>query len=83
MASCRGYIAEVVDSVRAVGSFAAHPIKSTSTGDVIDVEPGEVDICFEVLEAMFDFYSGVSARVAAKKAALNAKLQNAGKPPLK
>lgn len=78
-----GYISEIVDSVRVVGNFAAHPIKSTNTGDVIDVEPGEVDLCFDVLEALFDFYFVEPARIVAKKAALNQKLQEAGKPGLK
>lgn len=78
-----GYIADIVDSVRAVGNFAAHPVKSTNTGDVIDVEPGEVELCFDVLESLFDFYFVQPAHVAAKKAAINQKLQEANKPPLK
>ena len=40
------YITDILDSARVVGNFAAHPIKSTSTGSIIDVEIGEVEICF-------------------------------------
>lgn len=78
-----GYITDVVDSVRVVGNFSAHPIKSTNSGEVIDIEPGEVELCFDVLEALFEFCYVEPARIGAKKAALNAKLEEAGKPPLK
>jgi hypothetical protein len=30
-------------TVRTIGNFAAHPIKSTSTGTIVDVEPGEAE----------------------------------------
>jgi hypothetical protein len=77
------YITDILDSVRVVGNFAAHPIKSTSTGSIIDVEIGEVELCFDVMEALFDFYFIQPARIAAQKAAINKKLQDAGKPLLK
>jgi len=77
------YITDILDSVRVVGNFAAHPIKSTSTGSIIDVEIGEVELCFDVIDALFDFYFIQPARIAAQKAAINQKLQDAGKPPLK
>ena len=77
------YITDILDSVRVVGNFAAHPIKSTSTGSIIDVEIGEVELCFDVIEALFDFYFIQPARIAAQKAAINKKLQDAGKPLLK
>jgi len=78
-----GYITGVLDSVRVVGNFAAHPIKSTTSGCIIDVEIGEVELCFDVLEALFDFYFVQPARISAQKAAINQKLQDAGKPLLK
>ena len=77
------YITDILDSVRVVGNFAAHPIKSTSTGSIIDVEVGEVELCFDVMEALFDFYFVQPARIAAQKAAINKKLQDAGKPLFK
>lgn len=77
------YITDILDSVRVVGNFAAHPIKSASTGSIIDVEIGEVELCFDVIEALFEFYFVQPARIAAQKAAINQKLQDAGKPLLK
>lgn len=77
------YITDILDSVRVVGNFAAHPIKSTTSGCVIDIEIGEVELCFDVLDALFDFYFVQPARIAAQKAVINQKLQDAGKPPLK
>ena len=37
------HLGQAIDAVRATGNFAAHPIKSTNTGEVIDVEPGEAE----------------------------------------
>lgn len=77
------HIAEGLDAVRNIGNFAAHPIKSQHTGDVIDVEPGEAEWNLDVLESLFDFYFVQPGALQAKKAALNEKLKAAGKPPLK
>lgn len=77
------YIAEVVDAVRNIGNFAAHPTKSKQTGEIIDVEPGEAELNLNVIEALFDFYFVSPALIAKKKAAINQKLQDAGKPPMK
>ena len=77
------FITDILDSVRAVGNFAAHPIKSTSTGSIIDVEVGEVELCFDVIDSLLDFYFIQPARIAAQKAAINQKLQDAGKPLLR
>lgn len=77
------HIADSLDAVRTVGNFAAHPIKSTSSGEVVDVEPGEAEWNLDTVEALFDFYFVQPARTAAKRAALNKKLSDAGKPPLK
>ncbi len=75
--------AEGLDVVRVIGNFAAHPMKSTSTGEIVDVEPHEAEWNLDVLEALFDFYYVLPARAKAKKDALNKKLVDAGKPPLK
>src|SRR6185312_3631495 len=65
------HLAESLDAVRTVGNFAAHPIKSTSSGEVVDVEPGEAEWNLDTVEALFDFYFVQPARTAAKRAALN------------
>jgi hypothetical protein len=77
------YLADQVDAIRTVGNFAAHPIKSTDTGQVVDVEPGEAEWLLDVLEGLFDFYFVQPAKAEAKRNALNQKLQDAGKPVLK
>jgi len=77
------YLAESIDAVRNIGNFSAHPIKSTSTGEIVDVEPGEAEWLLDVLEGLFDFYFVQPAIMKAKRAALNKKLSNAGKPPMK
>lgn len=77
------HLAEAVDAVRNYGNFAAHPMKSTNTGEVLDVEPGEAEWCLDVLESLFDFCFVQPDVLRKKKEALNEKLKDAGKPPLK
>jgi hypothetical protein len=76
-------LAESVDAIRAIGNFAAHPIKSTNTGEIIPVEPGEAEWLLDVLEAVFDFYFVQPAILKKKREQLNAKLAEANKPPMK
>lgn len=78
-----GHLAERVDAIRNVGNFAAHPIKSTNTGEIIEVEPGEAEWLLDVLESLFDFYFVQPTRLKARRDALNKKLEDAGKPPMK
>ena len=77
------HLANAVDAVRNIGNFSAHPTKNTSTSEIVDVEPGEADWCLEVLEGLFDFYFVQPAVLQRKRDALNQKLQEAGKPPMK
>jgi hypothetical protein len=72
-----------VDAIRKFGNFSAHPIDDKTTLQVIEVEPEEAEWCLETIEELFEhFYTGPAA-AAARKAALNAKLAAAGKPPSK
>jgi hypothetical protein len=57
-------------------------MKSTNTGEIVDVEPGEAEWNLDVLDSLFDFYFVQPAISAARKAAVNAKLKEAGKPEL-
>jgi hypothetical protein len=77
------HIAEGLDAVRNIGNFSAHPMKSKSTGDIVLVEPGEAEWNLDVLESLFDFYFVAPAKTKARKDALNKKLKDAGKPPVK
>lgn len=76
-------LANNVDHVRVVGNFAAHPTKSKSTGNIADVEPGEAEWNIEVIEQLFDYYYVAPARALARRAAMDTKLRDLGKPPLK
>ena len=77
------YLSEAVDAVRNVGNFAAHPLKDTNTGEIVDVEPGESEWLLEVLEALFDFAFVQPERLRERKRKLNEKLDALGKPPMK
>lgn len=76
-------LASTVDAVRQVGNFAAHPVKSTNTGEIAEVEEGEAEWLLDVLEELFEFYFVEPARSAARVERLNKKLDELGKPPLK
>jgi hypothetical protein len=77
------HIVEVIDAVRQIGNFAAHPMKSKNTGEILPVESQEAEWNLDVLESLFDFYYVQPALIANKKALLNTKLQEAGKSPMK
>jgi hypothetical protein len=74
---------ETVDAIRNFGNFSAHPVTDQTTLQVIAVEPGEAEWCLDILEEMFDHYYVNPAAARARKAALDAKLAAAGKPPSK
>ncbi|MBK7441313.1 MAG: DUF4145 domain-containing protein [Bacteroidetes bacterium] len=77
------YIAESTDAVRNIGNFAAHPLKSKSTGEIVPVEVGEAEWTLDVLELLFDFYFVQPEKIKKKRLALNQKLNDAGKPDMK
>lgn len=77
------HLSQAIDAIRNIGNFAAHPIKSKSTGEIVDVEPGEAELNLNVLEGLFDFYFVQPALMQEKLKKLNEKLMKAGKPPMK
>ncbi len=77
------HLSESIDAIRNIGNFAAHPTKSTATGEIVEIETGEAEWLLDVIEALFDFYFIQPAILKAKKDALNKKLAEAGKPPMK
>ncbi len=77
------YLLEQIDGVRNIGNLAAHPTRSEVTGQILDVEDGEAEWLLDTLEALFQFYFVHKAEIEAKRAALNAKLDEAGQPPMK
>jgi hypothetical protein len=47
--------ADELDAIRHVGNFAAHPLKSTNSGEIVEVEPHEAEWLLNLLEGLFDF----------------------------
>ncbi|WP_232452276.1 DUF4145 domain-containing protein [Burkholderia ubonensis] len=76
-------LAENVDAIRNIGNFAAHPLKDKNTGEILPVEEHEAEWNLDVLEELFDFYYTQPAKARERRAALDAKLEAAGKPPMK
>lgn len=81
--SLPGYLQTQLDAVRHIGNFAAHPQKSRATGEILDVEPGEAEWNLDVLDLLFDFYYEQPRLAQQKRDALNKKLAEVGKPPMK
>ncbi|MFS2153454.1 DUF4145 domain-containing protein [Rhizobium sp. Rhizsp42] len=73
----------MVDAIRNFGNFSAHPITDVTTLQVIEVEPQEAEWCLEVLEECFQHFYVRPAQALVRKAALDAKLAQAGKPASK
>jgi Domain of unknown function (DUF4145) len=73
------HLLDSLDAVRNIGNFAAHPIKSKASGEIIDVETGEAEWNLDVLESLFDYFFVQPAILKKKRDALNVKL----KPELK
>lgn len=65
-----------------MGNFAAHPVKDLNTGELVEVEPGEAEWTFQVLEELLAFYFVELPKSKARRDALNEKLKNTGKGPL-
>ena len=76
-------LTESIDAIRNVGNFAAHPMKSQHSGEILDVEPGEAEWTLDVLEDLFDFYFVRPEQRRKKREALDLKLKEAGKPAMK
>ena len=76
------HLKENLDYLRELGNFSAHEIKSTRTGEVMRVEPGEAEWCLEVLDGLLDFYHVGPARDADRRRQFNERVAEAGREPL-
>jgi len=81
--SLPSHLADNIDAIRNIGNFATHPIKSKNSGEIVPVEPGEAEWILDTIEGLFDFYFVQPEKSKKKKEALNKKLKEAGKPPMK
>lgn len=77
------HLSESIDAIRNIGNFGTHPIKSQNTGEIVDVESGEAEWTLDVLEELFDFYFVQPSIIKQKRDALNKKLNDLKKPPMK
>ena len=75
-------ISENLDYLREIGNFAAHPMKSTHTGEVMPVEPGEADWALEMVDSLFDFYYVGPAKDRLRREEFNERLGEAGRRQL-
>ena len=75
-------LADDLDAIRVVGNFAAHPIKDTNTGEIVEVEPGEAEWTLNVLKDLLLFYFVQETKSAARRDDLNKKLKDSGKGPM-
>lgn len=73
----------MLDAIRNFGNFSAHPITDQTTSQIIDVEDHEAEYCLDILDALFDHYYVRPEEAKRRRAALDAKLSAAGKPPSK
>jgi hypothetical protein len=76
-------VRQMIDGVRVIGNFAAHPMKSTNTGEIVGVTKEEAEWLLETLEAAFDYYFVQLPEVDRRRQYINQKQQDAGKPPMK
>ncbi|WP_282040069.1 DUF4145 domain-containing protein [Saccharicrinis aurantiacus] len=83
MENIPSHITDAVDAVRNIGNIAAHPIKNQTTGEIVEVEPGEAEWLLEVIEALFDFCFIQPEKIKKRRNELNEKLKSLGKPDMK
>lgn len=83
MPTLPSHLSKGLDAVRNIGNFAAHPIKSTSTGEIVEVEANEAEWNLDTIEALFDLYYVQPFIFDQKRKALDNKLKQVGKGPLK
>ena len=76
-------ILDSIDYLRNIGNFAAHPVKSKSTGEIVEVESEEAEWTLEVLEMIFDYQFVKPTLIQKKRETMNKKLKDAGKPDMK
>lgn len=73
----------MLDAIRAFGNFSAHPITDQTTLQIINVQDHEAEYCLDILDSLFDHYYVRVEEAKRRRAALDAMLAAAGKPPSK
>ena len=71
-----------IDAVWEFGNFSAHQKTNLKTLQIIDVEPGEAELCLEIVEGLFEHYYVRPAIDEEKLKNLNEKMEELGREPL-
>ncbi len=66
--------------LREIGNFAAHPIESEHTGEIMPVGPGEAEWALEVVDGLFDYYFVAPGRNEARRREFDGRAADAGRP---
>lgn len=66
--------------LREIGNFAAHPIKSERTGEIMPVEPDEAEWALEVVDRLFDYYFVAPGKDEARRREFDGRAADAGRP---
>ena len=75
-------ILKIIDAVRQFGNVSAHEKKSERTHQIINVEPGEAELCVAIVEDLFEHYYVRPAAEREKVEKANEKLGQLGIEPL-
>ena len=65
---------DLVDAIRRFGNFSAHRVTSSTSAQIIEVEPEEAEWCLKIISALFEHYYVRAAKNAAMLDSLNEKL---------
>ena len=66
--------------LREIGNFAAHPIKSERTGEIMPVDPAEAEWALEVVDGLFDYYFVAPGKDEARRREFDGRAADAGRP---
>ncbi len=76
-------VVELIDAIRQIGNISAHAFENDISGEIIEVEPEEAELCLSILHLMFDYHfvkPNWAKRIIEQT---NNKLQSAGKNVIK
>ena len=80
--SLPSYVADDLHALRELGNFGSHPTKSLTTGEIVDVEPGEAEWTLDILDRLFDHYYTGPRASEERRRVVSQKLKEAGRSPL-
>lgn len=75
-------VADVLDAIRHIGNFSAHPFENIHSGEIIEVELEEAEWLLQIIEELFDYCFVRPVRNKKRTDALKEKQKKAGKNPI-